>query len=237
MSASHPAKGSQHELRPLLPSPRSRSRPSLDTPEPDHLPWEAFERHPPDTARLTEPELMTHAIGCCTWAEEAIGPAQISNDSIAACSARPPDSAGRARRRLRVVRSRQPGGGTDRLRCYRDRLPPSRDAGGLDTDVRLRVRVRPRRLPIDVVDGFRIDRGTHRRPWPAIHRTDHRGRCDVSCGRAPQWRDDDDRAIVVGSGAGGATAARELQGTFDVTVLEAGGSFRPLSFDLRTIGT
>ena len=43
------------------------------------------------------------------------------------------------------------------------------------------------------------------------------------------------RAIVVGSGAGGATAARELQGTFDVTVLEAGGSFRPLSFDLRTI--
>ena len=43
------------------------------------------------------------------------------------------------------------------------------------------------------------------------------------------------RAIVVGSGAGGATAARALQGTFDVTVLEAGGSFRPLSFDLRTI--
>lgn len=33
----------------------------------------AFERHPPDTARLTEPELMTHAIGCSrTWAEEAI---------------------------------------------------------------------------------------------------------------------------------------------------------------------
>ena len=43
------------------------------------------------------------------------------------------------------------------------------------------------------------------------------------------------RAIVVGSGAGGATAARELQGPFDVTVLEAGGAFRPLSFDLRTI--
>jgi choline dehydrogenase-like flavoprotein len=40
---------------------------------------------------------------------------------------------------------------------------------------------------------------------------------------------------VVGSGAGGATAARELQGAFDVTVLEAGGAFRPLSFDLRTI--
>jgi choline dehydrogenase-like flavoprotein len=43
------------------------------------------------------------------------------------------------------------------------------------------------------------------------------------------------RAIVVGSGAGGATAARALQGTFDVTVLEAGGAFRPLSFDLGTI--
>ena len=43
------------------------------------------------------------------------------------------------------------------------------------------------------------------------------------------------RAIVVGSGAGGATMARELQGAFDVTVLEAGGEFRPLSLDLRTI--
>jgi choline dehydrogenase-like flavoprotein len=43
------------------------------------------------------------------------------------------------------------------------------------------------------------------------------------------------RAIVVGSGAGGATAARALQGTFDVTILEAGGAFRPLSFDLKTI--
>jgi choline dehydrogenase-like flavoprotein len=43
------------------------------------------------------------------------------------------------------------------------------------------------------------------------------------------------RAIVVGSGAGGATAARELQGAFDVTVLEAGGTFRPLSFNLKTI--
>jgi choline dehydrogenase-like flavoprotein len=40
---------------------------------------------------------------------------------------------------------------------------------------------------------------------------------------------------VVGSGAGGATIAKELQGTFDVTVLEAGGDFRPLPFDLQTI--
>jgi len=35
------------------------------------------------------------------------------------------------------------------------------------------------------------------------------------------------RVIVVGSGAGGATAARELQGICQVTVLEAGGRFRP----------
>ena len=34
--------------------------------------------------------------------------------------------------------------------------------------------------------------------------------------------------LVVGSGAGGATIARELQGTFEVTILEAGYEFRPL---------
>ena len=43
------------------------------------------------------------------------------------------------------------------------------------------------------------------------------------------------RALVIGSGAGGATAAKELQGAFDVTVLEAGGDFRPLSLSLRTL--
>jgi ferredoxin len=37
------------------------------------------------------------------------------------------------------------------------------------------------------------------------------------------------QAIVVGSGAGGAAAARELQGAFQVTVLEAGGDFSPFS--------
>lgn len=42
-------------------------------------------------------------------------------------------------------------------------------------------------------------------------------------------------AIVVGSGAGGATVANALQGTFDVTVLEAGGAFRPLTLGLSTI--
>ena len=43
------------------------------------------------------------------------------------------------------------------------------------------------------------------------------------------------KAIVVGSGAGGATAAKELQGAFDVTVLEAGGEFRPFRMSLPTV--
>lgn len=42
-------------------------------------------------------------------------------------------------------------------------------------------------------------------------------------------------AIVIGSGAGGATAAKELQGSFNVTVLEAGGVFKPFSYNLRLI--
>ncbi len=42
-------------------------------------------------------------------------------------------------------------------------------------------------------------------------------------------------AIVVGSGAGGATVARELQGAFQVTVLEAGRPFRPLALRRPTI--
>ncbi len=42
-------------------------------------------------------------------------------------------------------------------------------------------------------------------------------------------------AIVIGSGAGGATVAKELQGKFDVTVLEAGKEFHPLSLELPTI--
>jgi choline dehydrogenase-like flavoprotein len=40
------------------------------------------------------------------------------------------------------------------------------------------------------------------------------------------------KAIVVGSGAGGATVAKELQGRFEVTILEAGEEFRPLSLSL-----
>jgi choline dehydrogenase-like flavoprotein len=43
------------------------------------------------------------------------------------------------------------------------------------------------------------------------------------------------RAIVVGTGAGGATAAKELQGVFDVTILEAGGPFRPFNVDLSLV--
>lgn len=43
------------------------------------------------------------------------------------------------------------------------------------------------------------------------------------------------RAIVVGSGAGGATVARELQGAFDVLVLEAGGDFRRFGMGLSRL--
>ncbi len=39
-------------------------------------------------------------------------------------------------------------------------------------------------------------------------------------------------ALVIGSGAGGATMAKELQGQFDVIVLEAGREFRPFRIDL-----
>ncbi|MBN1425743.1 GMC family oxidoreductase [Candidatus Fermentibacteria bacterium] len=42
-------------------------------------------------------------------------------------------------------------------------------------------------------------------------------------------------AVVVGSGAGGATVARELQGAFQVTVLEAGGRFEPYGMSLGTM--
>lgn len=41
------------------------------------------------------------------------------------------------------------------------------------------------------------------------------------------------RAIVIGSGAGGAMAAKELQGNFEVTILEAGRPFKPLMLDLN----
>jgi choline dehydrogenase-like flavoprotein len=43
------------------------------------------------------------------------------------------------------------------------------------------------------------------------------------------------RAVVVGSGAGGATVAKELQGEFDVTVVEAGKDFRRATLDRRAI--
>ena len=43
------------------------------------------------------------------------------------------------------------------------------------------------------------------------------------------------RVIVVGSGAGGAAVAMKLQGKFQVTVLEAGGEFRPFSFSLSAL--
>lgn len=41
------------------------------------------------------------------------------------------------------------------------------------------------------------------------------------------------KAIVIGSGAGGSAAAAKLQGRFNVTVLEEGKKFKPLSISLR----
>jgi choline dehydrogenase-like flavoprotein len=43
------------------------------------------------------------------------------------------------------------------------------------------------------------------------------------------------QAIVVGSGAGGATIAKELQGKYAVTVLEAGEEFRPFSANMAAL--
>jgi choline dehydrogenase-like flavoprotein len=43
------------------------------------------------------------------------------------------------------------------------------------------------------------------------------------------------KVIVVGSGAGGAAAAKKLQGKFHVTVLEAGREFKPFSFSLSAL--
>jgi len=40
------------------------------------------------------------------------------------------------------------------------------------------------------------------------------------------------KAVVIGSGAGGAMCAKELQGRFQVTILEAGREFRPLACSL-----
>ena len=41
------------------------------------------------------------------------------------------------------------------------------------------------------------------------------------------------KAIVVGSGAGGATVAKELQGHYEVTVLEAGREFKPFGMQIE----
>jgi choline dehydrogenase-like flavoprotein len=42
-------------------------------------------------------------------------------------------------------------------------------------------------------------------------------------------------AVVIGSGAGGAMCARELQGKYQVTILEAGREFRPFGLNLSLI--
>lgn len=45
------------------------------------------------------------------------------------------------------------------------------------------------------------------------------------------------KVLIIGSGAGGATAAQMLSQHFDVTVLEAGGTFRPLSLPFNTLAS
>ncbi|HUJ73476.1 MAG TPA: GMC family oxidoreductase N-terminal domain-containing protein [bacterium] len=45
------------------------------------------------------------------------------------------------------------------------------------------------------------------------------------------------RAIVVGSGAGGAAAARDLAGTFQVTIMEEGGPFSPFDMGIPAMET
>lgn len=43
------------------------------------------------------------------------------------------------------------------------------------------------------------------------------------------------KVIIVGSGAGGAAAAKKLQGKFNVTVLEAGREFKPFRFNISVL--
>lgn len=45
------------------------------------------------------------------------------------------------------------------------------------------------------------------------------------------------KALIIGSGAGGATVAKMLSPRYDVTVFEAGGTFRPLSLPLDTLAS
>ena len=45
------------------------------------------------------------------------------------------------------------------------------------------------------------------------------------------------KAVVIGSGAGGSTVAKELQGSFDVTIIEAGGKFKPFPHELPLFET
>jgi choline dehydrogenase-like flavoprotein len=44
------------------------------------------------------------------------------------------------------------------------------------------------------------------------------------------------RVIIVGTGAGGATVAKELTGKFDVTILDAGREFHPFGISLEFLG-
>ena len=42
-------------------------------------------------------------------------------------------------------------------------------------------------------------------------------------------------AVVIGTGAGGGVIAKELQGKYQVTILEAGGDFKPFSLNVNQL--
>ena len=68
-----------------------------------------------------------------------------------------------------------------------------------------------------------------------IFRKDHRWIRILYCSVYPKRTTPVKKALVVGSGAGGATVAKELQGKFEVTVLEAGREFHPFSMNLSNV--
>ena len=91
----------------------------------------AFERDLPDTARLTEPELLAHAIECSrVWAEEAIRTGADLDRLDRRMFSESAELGRRARLRLHVS-SEADGLSAARsvLRRDRDRLPPSRNGG------------------------------------------------------------------------------------------------------------
>ena len=141
-----------------------------------------------------------------------------------ATHARRPDRGGRARRRpsaLPVDRDRP-----DRRRPRAGRRHPMLVRGALLPDVCRLMSASDAGLLAGLTGGGR----TH------VHRAHHDGFTRLPGDAHPRrGRSAMRTAIVVGSGAGGATVAKELQGEYDVTVLEAGRPYRRCELDRRSI--